>query len=227
MLGEGVRARAPPFELLRGVNLWPDRPAEFRDVYALYVREMLALGEGVLRAMGWALGLREREFFVHRCRESWWVMRAIGYPPLPAGGDRGGGEEEEGEGGISCGEHTDYGCLTLLLADETTGALQVQARDGKSWIAADPVEAALVVNIGDMMERWTNGLWRSTRHRVVHRGEGYRVSVPFFVEPDFEATVRPLEECVRRSGGVQRWGEVVYGEHLVGKVEGNFYEGGD
>ena len=188
-------------------------------MYQVYVRGMLALGEAVLRAMGDALGLREREFFVGKSRESFWVMRAIGYPPLPAAGDGDGG------GGISCGEHTDYGCLTLLLADETCGALQVQARDGQAWIAADPVEGALVVNIGDMMERWTNSLWRSTRHRVVHRGEGYRVSVPFFVEPDFEARVRPLEECVARSGGVERWGEVVYGEHLVGKVGGNFYEG--
>ncbi|MCJ1387559.1 hypothetical protein MMC18_000402 [Xylographa bjoerkii] len=219
VLGQDAAGRPPPFALLRGVNLWPDRPAEFRDVYELYVREMLALGEGVLRAMGWALGLGEREFFVGKCRDSFWVMRAIGYPPLPA-------EGEGGDGGVSCGEHTDYGCLTLLLADATRGALQVQARDG-GWIAADPVEGALVVNIGDMMERWTNGLWRSTRHRVVHRGEGYRVSVPFFVEPDFEARVRPLEECVRRSGGVERWGEVVYGEHLLGKVEGNFYEGGE
>ncbi|MCJ1430777.1 hypothetical protein MMC27_000127 [Xylographa pallens] len=218
-LGQDARGRVPPFALLRGVNLWPDRPAEFRDVYQVYVREMLALGEGVLRAMGCALGLRERDFFVGKSRESFWVMRAIGYPPLPAKGDG------DGDGGISCGEHTDYGCLTLLLADETRGALQVQARDGQGWIAADPVEGALVVNIGDMMERWTNGLWRSTRHRVVHRGEGYRVSVPFFVEPDFEARVRPLEECVARSGGVERLGEVVYGEHLVGKVGGNFYEG--
>ncbi|MCJ1316410.1 hypothetical protein MMC15_001731 [Xylographa vitiligo] len=222
VLGENARGRTPPFALLRGVNLWPDRPAEFRDVYAAYVREMLRLGEGVLRAMGWALGLRERDFFVGMSRESFWVMRAIGYPPLPAGG---GGTGAEGEGGVSCGEHTDYGCLTLLLADETRGALQVQARGGEGWIVADPVEGTLVVNIGDMMERWTNGLWQSTRHRVVHRREGFRVSVPFFVEPDFDARVRPLEECVEKSGGVERWGEVVYGEHLLGKVGGNFYEG--
>ncbi|MCJ1397439.1 hypothetical protein MMC11_000632 [Xylographa trunciseda] len=222
VLSKEERGRTPPFALLRGVNLWPDRPSEFRDVYEVYVREMLALGEVVLRAMGWALGLGEREFFVEKSRESFWVMRAIGYPPLPKE------EGDGGEGGISCGEHTDYGCLTLLLADETRGALQVQARGkGERWIAADPVEGALVVNIGDMMERWTNGLWRSTRHRVVHRGDGYRVSVPFFVEPDFEARVSPLEECVARSGGMERWGEVVYGEHLLGKVGGNFYEGED
>ena len=84
-----------------------------------------------------------------------------------------------------------------------------------------------MVNIGDMMEVWTNGLWASTQHRVVHRApagrRGYRVSVPFFYEPDWDAVVRPLDKCVQRSGGVPRYAPTVYGEHLVEKVRGNFY----
>lgn len=87
---------------------------------------------------------------------------------------------------MSCGEHSDYGCVTLLLADDTRGALQVRGKDG-GWIAADPVRGMYVVNIGDMLELWTGGRWRSTRHRVVHGGGGYRVSVPFFWEPDWDA----------------------------------------
>lgn len=63
-------------------------------------------------------------------------------------------------------------------------------------------------------------------HRVIHRGGGFRVSVPFFYEPDWEAWVVPLEGAVRRSGGVARCRGVRYGEHLLGKVGGNFYEGG-
>lgn len=104
-------------------------------------------------------------------------MRIIGYPPLSSS------PEKEG---ISCGEHTDYGCVTLLLADNTHGALQVQDKYG-GWINADPLEGAYVVNIGDMLERWTNGLWKSTRHRVIHGGANYRVSIPFFFEPDWVA----------------------------------------
>jgi isopenicillin N synthase-like dioxygenase len=116
----------------------------------------------------------------------------------------------------------DYGCVTLLLADSTTGALQVKAKDG-TWITANPIDGAFVVNIGDMMERWTNGLWKSTLHRVIHKGSNYRVSVPFFFEPNFEAVIKPLEACVENTGGEARFESVKYGDHLIGKIKGNFY----
>jgi isopenicillin N synthase-like dioxygenase len=216
--GEGHRT--PPYTLIRGVNLWPAHPPAFRAIYEAYIEKMLHLGTAVVRAMGHALALEDPETFVKATRESFWVMRAIGYPSV-----------READA-LSCGPHTDYGCLTLLLADGTEGALQVRSgtsdnHEEGSWINAEPIPGALVVNIGDMMERWTNGLWKSTAHRVVHKGEGFRVSVPFFFEPDFKARVTPLGECVRVTGGVERYGEVGYGEHLVGKVGGNFYGSGD
>ena len=224
-------SREPPYTLLKGINFWPSHPPEFRQVYEEYIERMLALGTAVVRAMGHALNLPDPETFVSATRESFWVMRAIGYPPLPkktstVEGDSHSEEEEveEEDQGVSCGAHTDYGCLTLLLADSTPGALQVQSRlQPHTWIPADPIEGTFVVNIGDMMERWTGGLWKSTLHRVVHRGEGYRVSVPFFFEPDFEARVGRLEGLRREEDGR----EVVYGEHLVGKVSGNFYGGSE
>jgi isopenicillin N synthase-like dioxygenase len=84
-----------------------------------------------------------------------------------------------------------------------------------------------VVNIGDMAEVMTNGLWKSTKHRVIHTGDRYRVSIPFFYEPNWDAVISPLEKCVERSGGVKRSGDVVYSEHLKAKVSGNFYSGGN
>jgi isopenicillin N synthase-like dioxygenase len=108
-----------------------------------------------------------------------------------------------------------------LLADDTKGALQVRTKAGE-WINADPIPGAFVVNIGDMMERWTNGEWKSTLHRVIHKGSEYRVSVPFFFEPNFDAVVRPLKACVERTGKTL-YDEVIYGDHLVGKIKGNFY----
>ncbi len=228
-----------------GPNLWPEHPVGFREKYEAYVERMLELGSAVVEAMGMALGLEDGGVLVRATGRSWWVMRAIGYPPLPVvNGDGGGGEGNgvgEGEGeasgrelldgdGVSCGAHTDYGCLTLLLADDTPGALQVLSHNSPSstegseerWVNADPIPGTYIVNIGDMMERWTNGLWKSTRHRVVHRGKGFRVSVPFFFEPDFEARVGPLRECVESMGGERSFGEVVYGDWLLGKVRGNF-----
>jgi isopenicillin N synthase-like dioxygenase len=93
-------------------------------------------------------------------------MRVIGYPNLTTNKDR---------VGISCGEHTDYGCLTFLNQDNTKGALQVQTKDG-DWINADPIEGSFVVNIGDMLNVWTNDVYKSTLHRVIHKGDSYRIS---------------------------------------------------
>jgi isopenicillin N synthase-like dioxygenase len=176
-------SEGPPYDLLMGKNLWPQRPKALRYTYEDYVANMLQLGEAVCTAMGAALGADDGVFTRHT-KKSFWGMRLIGYAPIP---DPGSFTAANDDGGISCGEHTDYGCVTLLLTDDVKGALQVKSASG-SWINADPIPGAFVVNIGDMMERWTNGLWRSTTHRVVHRGDTFRVSVPFFYEPDFHAT---------------------------------------
>ncbi|MCJ1237402.1 hypothetical protein MMC14_005387 [Varicellaria rhodocarpa] len=229
----GFRHRLPPYPLLHGINYWPSYPTTFRSVYEHYITQMLDLGTAVVRAMGHTLALPDPETFVKATRNSFWVMRAIGYPPLPPltstpsspSPSDSRPSSASTDAGISCGAHTDYGCLTLLLADSTPGALQVQSRsDPSEWINADPIEGAFVVNIGDMMERWTGGKWKSTMHRVVHRGDKMRVSVPFFFEPDWDARVR----CLVGGGGEGEkvnGGEVVYGEHLIGKVSGNFYGG--
>ena len=209
--GGGDR-QGPPYELLKGVNAWPRYPEGFREAYEEYVDKMSELGTAVVRAMGLALGHGMDDVFVGNTRKSAWVMRAIGYPPLPGDGRAAG---EDGGGVVSCGAHSDYGCVTLLLADETKGALQAwvetEGEEGR-WVDVDPVEGALVVNVGDMMSRWSGGKWKATRHRVVHKGGGYRVSVPFFFEPDWDARVP----------GKEGEGDVIYGEYLEGKVKGNF-----
>ena len=196
------------WKVLNGGNLWPEEPRELRGVYEGYVEGLKEVGTAVVRAMGEALGLPEpgsegvegedSEIFVRNTERSFWVMRLIGYPPLdtPFHASASADIEE-----FSCGEHTDYGCVTLLLADSTPGALQVLLKDGVTWVDADPVAGAFVVNIGDMVERWTNGIWKSTKHRVVHRGEGYRVTVPWCFAPKFGGVVRALETWGRGRGG--------------------------
>jgi isopenicillin N synthase-like dioxygenase len=213
---------------LQGVNLWPEQPKELKSVYQDYVEQVKKLGEALVHAMGVALDLgppsksadrstEDEEMFVRNCDESFWVMRMIGYPPLTTPHTPGTDIDQ-----FSCGAHTDYGCVTLLLTDPTPGALQVQLKDG-TWLNADPIPGAFVVNIGDMIERWTNGLWKSTMHRVIHRGQKYRISVPFFYEPNFDAMVRPLEKCVKETGGKPIHQGSTYGEHLLTKVFSNFY----
>jgi isopenicillin N synthase-like dioxygenase len=211
--------RAPPYTLLQGINPWPSTPPGFRAAFEAHVARMRELGGAVLRAMGEALDLADPLTFARAAEQSFWVMRAIGYPPL-----------EPGAAGTSCGAHTDYGCLTLLAADATPGALQVWEREEGRWRDVPPRPGALVVNVGDMVERWTGGWVRSTRHRVVHAGAGFRVSVPFFLEPGADVVVRALPECAARAKEEGRFLEgsdegLRYWDHLVGKVGGNFYEG--
>ncbi|KAF3925978.1 hypothetical protein ABW20_dc0107103 [Dactylellina cionopaga] len=205
---------SPPYAPLQGRNLWPN--PTFETIFTSYIDEILRLGAALMRCMAVALSLPE-DYFEPFITPSFWVCRAIGYPPLtPAA-------MEQNPGGVSCGAHSDYGCWTFLLADETRGALNVRSKDGEGWIDADPVYGAYVVNVGDMLMQWTNGLFKSTVHQVVHLGSNYRVSVPVFFEPAWDAKISPLETCIEKTGGKALYKEVTYGEYLLGKVTTNFY----
>jgi len=108
-------------------------------------------------------------------------------------------------------------------ADDVRGALQARNTRGE-WVAADPVQGAFLMNIGDMLSLWTNGLFQSTPHRVLRPPEA-RVSVPFFFEPNYDAAVSPIPSCVAATGGRPITTKpVIYGEHLEGKVFSNFAE---
>ncbi|KAF3211040.1 hypothetical protein TWF679_006533 [Orbilia oligospora] len=204
---------SPPYQPLHGPNIWPN--PFFSDVFTDYIDQILVLGAALMRCMAVALSLPEDHFepFIN---PSFWVCRAIGYPPLTPEAIK------ANPGGVGCGAHSDYGCWTFLLTDETRGALKVEGKDGE-WIDANPVEGCYVVNVGDMLMQWTNGLFKSTVHQVVHLGNNYRVSVPVFFEPSWEAKISPLEGCIVETGGKALYGGVTYGEYLLGKVASNFY----
>ncbi|KAH9891620.1 Clavaminate synthase-like protein [Cubamyces lactineus] len=227
---------------LWGENQWPAIPG-FREKYQRWIDKMKELGMIVMEAMATGLGLTSEEWADLRGKidESFWVMRIIGYPPLPNDDD-----------GFSCGAHRDYGCLTFLYADPTPGALQVfldhpgllvekkdtvppeqEVEEGGQWINADPIPGCVVCNIGEMWEVWTNGLYKSTLHRVVHRGSNYRI--PFFFEPNFDARIEPLptarrvqeeDRALRKLRGPEKtYQPVVYGDFLLRKVGNNFDTG--
>mmetsp|Transcript_14380 Transcript_14380/g.23749 ORF Transcript_14380/g.23749 Transcript_14380/m.23749 type:complete len:305 (-) Transcript_14380:479-1393(-) len=208
---EVVRRGGP----LSGANPWPASIPAFKPTFERYVDEMLKLGRSIMRGISVGLGLDEDALVDKYMSDSFWVMRAIGYPPLQSS------SSTSENVGISCGEHTDYGALTIVNQDSTKGALQVLRRDG-CWINADPIPNAFVVNIGDMLNHWTNDIYRSTCHRVIHKGDSYRVSVPFFFEPNWDAMVEPLEGLVGRSGQPAKYKPVKYGDHLMGKITTNF-----
>ncbi|GJP42644.1 hypothetical protein CLOM_g2184 [Closterium sp. NIES-68] len=195
---------------LHGPNPWPSRPERFKPVVQEYVTTMKGLGRTVLRGMAMGLHLPLDTFEHGRADDPFWVIRVIGYPPLASSDTE----------SLSCGEHTDYGLLTFVNQDPGITALQVKNKAGE-WVDAPPVPGSFVVNIGDMLKLWTNGLYQPTPHRVVNRSRTFRVSVPFFYEPNFDVRVEPLNALVKTMGPTGL-GPVVYGDHLCKKVFNNF-----
>lgn len=170
-------------EPFRGLNLWPDMPG-FRETMLDYFARVLALGRLLQRAVAVDVGLPE-DFFEDKLDQSLSTLRMLHYPPQPPAIE---------EGQLGAGEHTDYGCLTLLMTDDV-GGLEVRKRDG-TWLAAPPIPNVYVCNIGDCLMRWTNDVYVSTPHRVVNRSGRERYSIPFFLDPNPEAPVAAIPSCV-------------------------------
>jgi isopenicillin N synthase-like dioxygenase len=119
------------------------------------------------------------------------IARLIRYPPATRPKPLSALSVEEE---IGLGAHTDYECFTLLLQSSTPG-LEILSPDGH-WIEATPVENGIVVNIADFLMRWTNGIYKSTVHRVVNRTDKERYSIPLFFSINYDETVETLPGCV-------------------------------
>ena len=208
-----VRAAIP----LHGANLFPVELPALREVVLRYIDALTRLGHQLMAGISQSLGLPPSYFDAHYTRDPTVLFRVFHYPAQPA-------TDVESWG---VGEHTDYGVLTLLKQDDCGG---LQVKRGSQWIEAPPIEDTFVCNIGDMLERMTRGLYRSTPHRVRNRSGHSRLSFPFFFDPGWDSQVLPLplsgldEKGVARTGR-DRWdGQDIhafagtYGEYLLGKV---------
>jgi isopenicillin N synthase-like dioxygenase len=168
-------------------NVWPKELPGFRETMEAIYAAFEQAGDRVLRAIALHLGLRE-DWFVPTVEDGNSVMRLLHYPPLP---------EDAPAGAVRAAAHGDINTITLLLGAEEAG-LELLTRKGE-WLPIDPPPGALVVNIGDMLDRLTNSHLRSTTHRVVNpSGEAARrsrYSMPFFLHfrPDF--VIDPLPQC--------------------------------
>eukprot|EP00435_Cladocopium_sp_Y103_P062260 s92_g23.t2 len=145
-------------------NLWPSEPPEFRAAAEAYFAKVSEVGNALMRAMAVGLGLPEH-FFDSVTDRSFWCVRVIGYPAL-----------HRDQLNLSCGEHTDYGCWTILAQDQTPDALEVQLPGGH-WEKVQPRPGAFVVNLGDMLSVWTRGRYVATRHRVRQTAGDYRTEL--------------------------------------------------
>jgi isopenicillin N synthase-like dioxygenase len=190
-------------------NLWPAALPELEVAWAAYYRVMRQLCDRIMSLFARGLGLAP-DFFADKLDRSPNALRAINYPerdtaPLP--------------GQLRAGAHTDYGTLTVLRQD-AVGGLEVRDREG-NWIGVESIPEAFVINIGDLMARWTNDRWKSTMHRVVDPPDASqalarRQSMPYFQNANFTAEIACLPTCLA-PGESPTYEPVQAGPHLMSK----------
>jgi isopenicillin N synthase-like dioxygenase len=186
-----------------GPNVWPELPG-FADVVTAYYDAVLGVGNRLLWAFAVALG-EDPEVFSQHATKTPSQLRLIHYPYNP--------DVVDGEG---IGAHTDYECFTLLKP--TAPGLEVMNGAGE-WIDVPPVPGTFVVNIGDMLELWTNGEFVATSHRVRKVAEE-RYSFPLFFNVDYHTEVKPLPQFVSRDGKSRP--TLRAGEHLFAQTAQTF-----
>lgn len=168
---------------LYGPNQWPAGAPHFQEALNQFFKAITGLSRRMYRAFALGLGLPEGHF-LGMLDKPLDILRLLRYPPQPV---------VESEDRIGTGAHSDFDCFTLLYQDPT-GGLQVLNGAGE-WIDAPPIENTFLVNVGDMLERWTNARYVSTVHRVINRSEGERFSCVFFAAPSYSTVVECLPGC--------------------------------
>lgn len=195
--------------VLIGSNQWPAGEEVWRAVLEDYYREVFELGQRILEAFAVALCM-PREFFRSRYRRPLVRARLLHYPPQASSID---------DGQISAAEHTDYGTITILWQDGV-GGLQVRNRAGE-WIDAPCIPDTFVINIGDMLARWSNDLFVSTPHRVVNNSGRERYSIPVFYDPDYDTNVECLPNCASPDNPV-RYPPIIAGDYIAARYDGTY-----
>jgi isopenicillin N synthase-like dioxygenase len=171
-----INAESP----LDGPNLWPEGLPGLKRAMLAYFTEVEKLSHVLMRGFALALGF-DANFFEPMFREPMSRLKLNHYPPQDA-------PEKENEIGVV--PHTDSGGFTILWQDNN-GGLEIQSKSGE-WVGAPPIADTYVINLGNMMQIWTNGLFSSTPHRVINTGGKDRYSIPLFVNPGRDAVIKPL-----------------------------------
>ena len=193
-------------------NIWPKEIHDFREVSITAYRKLEQTGEEILKAIALYLGIDENYFTPH-VRNGNSILRAIHYYPVAH-------PEKLPADAVRAAEHGDINLITLLMGASADG-LQVLRRDG-AWIPITALPEQLVVNVGDMLERLTNGKLKSTIHRVVnpprHLMNTPRYSIPFFMHPRSDMSLDALACCVDESHPRQ-WPAILAGDFLQQRLE--------
>ncbi|CEM04059.1 unnamed protein product [Vitrella brassicaformis CCMP3155] len=197
------------YELFYADNIWPDENQlpGFKQAVLTYQQQVRALGKRLTGYVSLAMGLPE-SFMADHAKHSPSLLRLLKYAAIKSLPE---------EGRVGCGAHTDWGLLTLLKTDGS-GGLEIKPRWSDSWVeVAEPTDDCIIVNLGDMLQRWSNDVFVSTPHRVIIKQDRVRYSIPFFINADPMATV----ECVPTFHSAERpprYPPVHVGEYLINKT---------
>jgi isopenicillin N synthase-like dioxygenase len=191
-----------------GPNFWPEHPHGMHESIRRYMLEVQALGNRLLRLFAAAMSLPQ-DYFTRYHVDAMCALRCLNYPatdlaPL--------------ENQRAAGEHADYGSITILKSDPEVAGLEIRLPSGE-WISAPLVRDGFIVNIGDMMARWTNDRWVSTLHRVSSpeidgSGQSRRQSMAFFYNASFDADISCIPTCLA-ADELPKYETVQAGEYLV------------
>ncbi|MEH1962045.1 MAG: 2-oxoglutarate and iron-dependent oxygenase domain-containing protein [Nostoc sp.] len=207
-------------------RLDPNKPGDLKEVLNLDKQEAVdidasilafydsctELANTVLQAFALALELPE-DFFITRHNQQNHTLRWLHYPPLQTPP-----KPEQ----VRAGEHSDYGSITLLFQDDVEG-LEVKTASGE-WIAAPAIPDTILVNTGDLMQRWTNHLFCSTKHRVMipsdRRVNQSRYSIAFFCHPNDDTKIACLESCQKEQSPI--YPPILAGKYLLSRLKATY-----
>ncbi len=187
-----------------GINQWPTAEIPETEPYCQeYIVALNDLCEHIMKLLALSLALPEN-YFDECCKDPMVTLRLLKYPPHPKNAD---------QDTFGAGAHTDWGAITVLAQDDL-GGLEVCLPDG-TWIEAPPIEDTFIVNLGDLIPRWSNGLYKSNPHRVRNRfsnGQA-RYSIPYFYGPSYFTQIDALPNTVKE-GECYQYEPCTAGEHM-------------
>ena len=192
-----------------GPNIWPDEVPELKEDSLKMYSHLEKLSDILLECCAEYIGAKS-DFFTSMSKDSDTILRIIHYPPIGP---------DVPAGSIRSGAHEDINLITLLCSSTARG-LELLQRNGE-WLSVETGSEYVIVDSGDMIQNITNGLFRSTTHRVVNPPEikERRFSVPFFVHPRKEIDLSPIDSCILKTGGSAKYPNITAGEYLTKRLE--------
>ncbi|CBI32489.3 jasmonate-induced oxygenase 2 [Vitis vinifera] len=194
-------------ELKELTNQWPQYPPELREVCEEYAREMGKLAFKLLGLISLSLGLPENRFNI-LFEESTNFIRLNHYPPCPIP-----------HLALGVGRHKDSRALTILAQDDV-GGLEVKRKTNGEWVRVKPTPDAFIINVGDIIQVWSNDTYESVEHRVTVNSERERFSIPVFFSPGHHVWVKPLEELTK--GEKPKYRAYNWGKFFAARRRSNF-----